>query len=160
MQSERKYSLLEAKARLEALCAYQERCTFELRKKMGLWKMDFEDQDRLISDLISNNFLNEERYAEAYVSGRTRIKKWGRIKIRIELKRKFISDYSINKGLKSIDLDEYWNNLYGLAERKWNLLSAEKDLFKRKVKLYRFLSSKGYETDLIKDAVDQVINKQ
>jgi regulatory protein len=160
MQSERKYSLLEAKARLEALCAYQERCSFELRKKMNLWKMDFEDQDRLLSDLISNNFLNEERYAEAYVSGRTRIKKWGRIKIRIELKRKFISEYSINKGLKSIDLDEYWNNLYGLAERKWNALSSESDHYKRKAKTYRFLSSKGYETDLIRDAVDQILSKQ
>lgn len=158
MKSERKYSLLEAKARLEALCAYQERCSYELIKKMNTWFIDLEDQDILLSDLISNNFLNEERFAEAFASGRMRIKRWGKIKIRIELKKKMISNYSIDKALKSIDLDEYWENLTHLAERKWQL-SNEKDLFKRKVKLYRFLNSKGYEADLIKDAVEEIYNR-
>lgn len=155
MKSERKYSLLEAKARLEALCAYQERCSYELIKKMNLWFIDREDQDRLLADLISNNFLNEERFAEAFASGRMRIKRWGKIKIRVELKMKMISNYSIDKALKGIDLDEYWANLIHLAERKWDL-SNEKDLFKRKVKVYRFLNSKGYEADLIKDAVEEI----
>lgn len=154
--SERKYSLLEAKARLEALCAYQERCSFELIKKMNQWGIDREDQDRLLAELISTNFLSEERYAEAFTSGKMRIKRWGKIKIRIELKKKMISNYSIDKALKSIDLDEYWSNLVHLAERKWELISNEKDEFKRKGKLYRFLSTKGYEADLIKDAVEQV----
>lgn len=153
--SERKYSLLEAKARLEALCAYQERCSFELIKKMQLWGMDREDQDRLLAELISTNFLNEERFAEAFTSGRMRIKRWGKIKIRIELKKKMISNYSIDKALKGIDLDEYWENLKHLAQRKWEL-SNESDLFKRKVKLYRFLNSKGYEADLIKDVVEEI----
>lgn len=155
MQSERKYSLLEAKARLEALCAYQERCSHELSKKMVQWGIDREDQDRLLAELISSNFLNEERFAEAFVSGRMRIKRWGRIKIRIELKKRFISNYSIDKAINTIDLDEYWANLHHLAERKW-LLSTEKDFFKRKVKLYRYLNSKGYEADLIKDAVEEI----
>lgn len=155
MQSERKYSLLEAKARLEALCAYQERCSHELSKKMVQWGIDREDQDRLLAELISSNFLNEERFAEAFVSGRMRIKRWGRIKIRIELKKRFISNYSIDKAIKSIDLDEYWANLHHLTERKW-FLSTEKDFFKRKVKLYRYLNSRGYEADLIKDAVEEI----
>jgi len=160
MKSERKYSLLEAKSRLEALCAYQERCTFELKKKMQSWGIDLEDQNILISDLISNNFLSEERYAEAFVSGKTRIKRWGRIKIRIELKRRFISEYSIKKGLESIDQHEYWSNLLHLADKKWGTTSSERDQFKRKVKTYRFLSTKGYETDLIREAVEEVINSQ
>lgn len=155
MKSERKYSLLEAKARLEALCAYQERCSFELIKKMIQWGIDREDQDRLLAELISTNFISEERFAEAFASGKTRIKRWGKIKIRIELKKRMISNYSIDKALKGIDLDEYWNNLMHLAVRKWEL-SNEKDLFKRKVKLYRFLNSKGYEADLIKDAVEEI----
>lgn len=155
MMSERKYSLLEAKARLEALCAYQERCSFELSKKMQQWGLDREDQDRLLAELISSNFLNEERFAEAFVSGKIRIKRWGKIKIRIELKKKMISNYSIDKALKAIDLDEYWANLLHLAERKWKL-STENDFFKRKVKLYRFLNTKGYEQDLIKDAVEEI----
>lgn len=156
MKSECKYSLLEAKAKLEALCAYQERCSFELRRKMISWKMDSEDQDRLLADLITNNFLNEERFAEAFVSGKVRIKRWGRIKIKQELKQRHISDYSIRKGLESINLDEYWNNLLHLAERKWLLTERESDLYKRKAKIIRFLNSKGYESDLIRDAYEQV----
>ncbi|MCJ8292237.1 MAG: RecX family transcriptional regulator [Crocinitomicaceae bacterium] len=155
MKSERKYSLLEAKARLEALCAYQERCSFELIKKMNLWFIDREDQDRLLAELISTNFLNEERFAAAFTSGRTRIKRWGKIKIRVELKKKMISNYSIDKALKGIDLDEYWANLIHLAQRKWDL-SNENDPFKKKMKLYRFLNTKGYEADLIKDAVEEI----
>lgn len=155
MMSERKYSLLEAKARLEALCAYQERCSFELIKKMNQWGIDLEDQDRLLAELISSNFLNEERFAEAFVSGKVRIKRWGRVKIRIELKQKMISNYSIDKALNGINLDEYWENLKHLAQRKWDL-SSESDAFKRKVKVYRFLNSKGYEADLIRDAVEEV----
>ncbi|MFK7785696.1 MAG: regulatory protein RecX [Crocinitomicaceae bacterium] len=123
---------------------------------MNQWGIDREDQDRLLAELISTNFLSEERFAEAYTSGKTRIKRWGRIKIRIELKKKMISEYSTNKALNGIDLDEYWNNLLHLAEKKWELIAKEKDLFKRKGKLYRFLASKGYEMDLIKDAVEQV----
>ena len=155
MMSERKYSFLEAKARLEALCAYQERCSFELSKKMNQWSIHPDEQAQLLADLISNNFLNEERFAEAFVSGKVRIKRWGKIKIQIELKKRFISTYSINKALKNVNLDEYWANLIHLAERKW-AASKEKDAYKKRMKVYRFLASKGYETDLIADAVSEV----
>ncbi len=155
MKSERKYSLLEAKHKLEAYCAYQERSSFEVQRKMITWGLDLEDQERLLADLISNNFLSEERFAEAFASGKYRIKKWGRIKIQLELKARKISKYSIDKALKSIDEEEYWKNLVSLAERKWDS-SSESDAFKKRAKVYRYLSSKGYETDLIKDAVDQV----
>lgn len=158
MKSECKYSLLEAKSKLEALCAYQERCSFDLQKKMNSWGLDRETQDRLLAELISSNFLSEQRFAEAFVSGKVRIKRWGRIKIRIELKKKMISDYSIKKGFEQIDGDEYWNNLIHLTERKWQDLQKEKDLFKRKGKLFRFLASKGYESDLIQMAIEELEN--
>ena len=156
MKSECTYSLLEAKAKLEALCAYQERCSFELRRKMISWKVDSEDQDRLLADLITNNFLNEQRFAEAFVSGKVRIKRWGRIKIKQELKQRNISDYSIRKGLESINIEEYWGNLVHLAERKWLLTERETNEFKRKAKIIRFLNSKGYESDLIRDAFEEL----
>jgi regulatory protein len=155
MMSERKYSFLEAKARLEALCAYQERCSFELSQKMNQWGINRDEQDQLLADLISRNFLNEERFADAFVSGKVRIKRWGKIKIQIELKKRFISAYSINKALKSVNLDEYWNNLVHLAEGKW-ASSTEKDDYKKRMKVYRFLASKGYESDLISDAVKEI----
>lgn len=156
MKSECKYSLLEAKIKLEALCAYQERCSFELNAKMISWGLDFEDRNRLLAELIASNFLNEERFAEAFTSGKVRIKKWGRIKIRIELQKRKISEYSIKKALSLIDEELYLENLRHLLKKKWISLSSEKNLYNKKMKIYRFLSSKGYETDLIKDCIELI----
>lgn len=156
MKSECKYSFLEAKTKLEALCAYQERCSFELNSKMISWGLNEEDRNALLADLITHNFLSEERFAEAFTSGRVRIKKWGRIKIRVELRQKQISEYSIKHAFSQIDDRIYIDNLNHLAERKWNMLSSEKDIYAKKNKIYRFLSSKGYETDLIKECMDEL----
>ncbi len=157
MKSECKYSLLEAKTKLEALCAYQERCSSELNSKMITWGLDSEDRNRLLAELISSNFLNEERFAEAYTSGKVKIKKWGRNKIRVELQKKHISAYSIKKALGLIDSEVYMDNLKHLSERKWVALSSEKNLYNKKMKVYRFLASKGYETDFIKDCVEELL---
>ncbi len=158
MRSECKYSFLEAKAKLEALCAYQERCSFELNNKMLEWGLDSEDREQLLAHLISHNFLNEERFAEAFCSGKVNIKKWGKIKIRQYLKQKRISDYSIKKGLSSINEDTYRKNIEKLASQKIKTLSNEKNAYNKKVKVFRFLSSKGYETDLIHEIVDALLN--
>lgn len=141
-----KYSILEAKQKIESYCAYQERCDLEVRTKLQNWFLYQEDIDILVSDLISNNFLNEERFAEAYVSGKFRIKRWGKVKIKQHLKQKRISDYSIKKGLSIIEDEEYITTLLKLAESKkvkgsnqWEKIS----------KLRKYLQSKGYETELI-----------
>jgi regulatory protein len=160
MKSECKYSFLEAKTKLEALCAYQERCQFEIDQKLRTWGFDSEDRMILISDLISNRFLDEERFASAYVSGKFRIKKWGRIKIKSHLSQKHISSHSIQKALKEIDADEYWNALLHLADRKLKELTKEKDQWQKKIKLSRFLQSKGYEGDLIQDAIETVLTTE
>lgn len=151
------YSFLEAKSKLESLCAYQERCQFEINQKLISWNFKIEQRDQLISDLISNNFINEQRFAEAFVSGKFRIKKWGRIKITSHLKQKHISNYSIQKGIKEIDLDEYWETIVKLASKKKIELEFKKgDIWDKKSKVFRFLQSKGYETDITSDAVNEV----
>lgn len=157
MKSECKYSFLEAKAKLEALCAYQERCSSELEKKLYDWGIDRENQSRLLSHLISNNFLSEERFAEAFVSGKINIKRWGKIKIRQHLKSKKISDYSIKKAMSTIDDEVYFKNLRTLAEKKVLSLVKEKASYSKKAKIYRFLSSKGYETEFIREVVDPLM---
>ena len=149
------YSFLEAKQKLEALCAYQERCSFDLEKKMKSWNLDAEDRGQLLAHLIENNFLNEERYAEAFVSGKINIKRWGRIKIRKHLKQKFISDYSINKGIASIDEDVYLKNLSDLSLKKYESLKGP-DNYQKKVKIFRYLASKGYEQDLFIESVNKL----
>jgi regulatory protein len=160
MSGESRYSFLEVKAKLEALCAYQERCSFELEQKMIRWGIPQDDRDALLAHLISHNFLSEERFAEAFVSGKFRIKKWGRIKIKNGLKQKRISDYSISKGLASIDDDEYWNQLISLAEKKLTLISSAKNDYPTRVKLYRFLNGRGFEQSLVKEAVEEAFNQR
>lgn len=156
MNSGRKYSLLEAKTKLEALCAYQERCSQELNRKMMQWGLDQEDRDALLADLISNNFLSEERFAEAYVSGKVNIKRWGKVKIRQHLKQKEISEYSIKKAFEAVPDEVYFGNLKHLAERKYASLK-EPDSYPKKAKIYRYLASKGYETEFIRDVVDDIM---
>lgn len=149
-------SFLEAKAKIEAYCAYQERCQYEVATKLYAWGIVGEQQDQLISDLIVNRFLDEERFAEAYVSGKFRIKRWGRIKIRQHLKQKQISEYSIKKGLASIDMEEYYASIAHLIERKSADLEAETDPWKKKAKIVRFLASKGYEQELIYEVLGEL----
>lgn len=158
MKSKRKYSLLEAKAKLESLCAYQERSAHELNQKMIGWGIVENDRNALLANLIEGNFLSEERYAEAFVSGKVRIKKWGRNKIRQELKKKFISQYSIDKAFNQIDGDTYWDNLVHLTERKLEGLIKDDNPYSKRAKVYRYLTSKGYEYDLIEEAYNHISN--
>ena len=154
---DKKYSLLEAKQKIEAFCAYQERCDQEVRKKIKSWGLDSEDTDILISDLISNNFLNEQRFAEAFVSGKFRIKRWGKVKIRQHLKQKQISDYSIKKGMQEINDNEYLETLSDLAAAKNRLILSAKSPWDRKIKLQRYLAGKGYEQHLIQEVVNDLL---
>jgi regulatory protein len=152
-------SFLEAKSKLEFWCAYQERCQFEVDAKLNTWNFSYEERDQLISHLISNNFINEERFAEAFVSGKFRIKHWGRNKIKQHLKQKRISDYSIRKGMKEIDPDEYWETLLHLTERKLNEKKTGEDIWQRQARTQRYLSAKGYEFDLIVESIKSIQNK-
>ncbi|MBK8926357.1 MAG: RecX family transcriptional regulator [Crocinitomicaceae bacterium] len=148
------YSFLTAKTKIESYCAYQERAPEEIRIKLNSWGLKPDEIEALISHLITHNFLNEERFASAFVSGKFRIKKWGKIKIRAELKRKKISDYSIQKALKEIDADDYVLTLSELKKSKERLVKAKSQTDK-KIKLMRYLASKGYEHDLIQDVLGE-----
>lgn len=152
MTGSQTYSFLEAKQKIEAYCAYQERCDFEVRQKLFSWNLNLEDVDALISDLIAHNFLNEERFTEAYVSGKFRIKRWGKVKIRQQLKLKKISAYSINKGMSVIEDDEYIKTAKELIESKSRLIKS-KNQWDKINKLKRYLSSKGYETELVHELI-------
>lgn len=158
MKSECNFSFLEAKNKIEAYCAYQDRCHFEVSTKLQQWGIFGEQKDQLIADLITNRFLDEQRFAESYVSGKFRIKHWGRIKIKQQLKLKYVPEPCIKKAISMIDGDEYYQTILKLAERKYKETEREDDRWKRKAKIMRYLASKGFEQDLIYMAIDEIIH--
>ncbi len=146
----KRYSPEQARLKAESYCAYQERSQAEIRNKLYEWGLHQKDVEEIITELIGENFLNEERFAMAYTSGKFRIKGWGKIKIKQGLKLKGVPDKMIQKALKTIDQDDYLNSLRLILEKKAQLLT-EKDPFKRRYQLMRFAAGKGYEQDLISD---------
>lgn len=142
----------QAKLKIAAYCAYQERCQQEVRDKLYTYGLHMEEVENLISYMIEEGFLNEERFAIAFVGGKFRIKKWGKNKILQELKLRRISPNCIKSGMKEIDPEEYGKTLQGLVEKKWESLS-DKDDFVRTQKVTRYLMSRGYELDLIQEAM-------
>ena len=144
----------QALQKLKHYCAYQERCHSEVKEKLytlGIWK---KDHDEIIAALIEESYLNEERFAIAFASGRFRIKQWGKVKIKYELKQKQVSEYSIKKALKQIDEDEYLATFKKLAKEKYASLKAEQYLVRKK-KTMDYLIGKGYEMELVRGAVEK-----
>ena len=132
-------------------CAYQERCHSEVKEKLytlGLYKKEVEE---LMAALVEENYLNEERFAVQFAGGRFRIKRWGRVKIKYELKQKQVSDYCIKKALSSIDEKDYERTLQKLFTEKKKTSKSEKNSFVRKRKISDYLMGKGFETDQINE---------
>jgi regulatory protein len=154
--SEGNFSFLKTKAKLEAWCAYQERCHSEVEKKLYALGASPEQKDQLMAHLITERFLDEERFAEAYCSGKLRIKHWGRNKIRQGLKRKLVSKISIERGMKTIDGEEYCAILRKEAEKKLRDLEKVADPWEKKAKLHRYLAGKGFEFDLVSDVISEI----
>lgn len=138
----------QALAKAESFCVYQERSQKEVCYKLVEWGMRGDELEEIITDLIINNFLNEERFAKSYASGKFNIKHWGRIKIKQGLKLKGVPDKILQKAIYSIDEDDYLQTIEKLAVKKAQSLS-ENDPFKRKNRLMSYLQAKGFETDLI-----------
>ncbi len=144
----------QALQKLKHYCAYQERCHSEVKEKLyslGIWK---KDQDEIIASLIEENYLNEERFAIAFAGGRFRIKQWGRVKIKYELKQKQVSDYSIKKALKQIDDEDYLKVLGKLAKEKYASLKSDQYLIRKK-KTMDYLMGKGFEMELVRGVVEK-----
>ena len=147
------FSKDEALQKAKQYCAYQERCHSEVKEKFYSFGMHTNEVDELLSELITGNYLNEERFAIQFAGGKFRIKQWGRIKIKYALKQKQVSEYSIKKALKAIEENEYNKTLAKLFDQKLKTLKAEKNIFIKKRKLQDHLLQKGFETDLIRKLI-------
>lgn len=135
-------------------CSYQERCVQDLEKRFEAWNVKKSDWDKLFDYLIKEDFLNEERYVEAYVRGKFLIKKWGRNKIKMGLAQKRLSGDMVTSAMKQeIEDENYIQTIADLIEKKKVLLD-EQDDFKLRDKLYRFMLSRGFESELVVKALN------
>ena len=142
----------QAIQRIRHYCAYQERAQQEVRDKLYELGMTMDEVEEIMSDLIAENFLNEERFALQFAGGHFRIKGWGKVKIQHDLQQKRVSSYNIKIGLKAIDEDAYIKTLKQLATKKWNSLKGERGL-SRMAKTYAFLHQRGFEPILYQPIV-------
>ncbi len=146
--SKTRYTPSQAKSKIAKYCAYQERCHQEVRDKLYSFGLSPDDVELLIYEMIQHDLLNEERFAVAFVRGKFIYKKWGRVKIKMELKRRKVSDYCIKKGMKEIDGDKYEEVLQGLLGKKINSLKTIKG-YQKNYKAAQFVMNKGYEGDIV-----------
>lgn len=147
----------ELKTRLERYCAYQERCHQEVQTKLRQLGAFRDDTDAVISHLIQNDYLNETRFTMLYVRSKFSIKKWGKKRIVNELKQRKITSYNIDKALAQISEKNYRMTFDTLAEKRWNQLKKNKEsLLQRKKKWVNYLQSRGWENDLIFDALNKL----
>lgn len=147
----------QALQKIRHYCAYQERCHSEVKEKLYGYGLHSGEVETIITQLIEDNYLNELRFAEQFAGGRFRMKQWGRVRIRYELKQRRVSEYCIKKGLQVIDADAYEHTLQQLAEQKWEQLRRERNVLVRRKKLQAYLLQKGYESDHIQAALKHLI---
>lgn len=156
MLKQRSLSPEQALQKLRHYCSYQERSHQEAREKLYSFGLRKQEVESAIATLIEEGQLNEERFAIQYAGGHFRLKGWGKIKIRYELRQKQVSDYCIGKALSSINETSYTETLLTHATRKWETLDKEPDPLSRRHKLHNYLLQKGYESDLITAAIAAV----
>lgn len=141
--------------KLESFCSYRERCGSEIKQKMYTLKVSTSDYDFYLKHLKENNFFNEERFSNSFAYGKNAIKKWGRKKITMELQAKNIDSQKINESLSHIDEGMYLLKLEDILSKKNNSIK-EPDAYKKQQKLILFALQKGYEYEIIKEALKNI----
>ena len=145
----------QAFLKLKHFCSYQERCHADVKEKLYSFGLRKAEVEQLISRLIEENYLNEERFAQLFAGGYFRQKKWGINKIVYALRQKKVSEFNIKKGLKEIDREEYEAVAEKLVANKWASLKNEQYL-NRQAKTMAYLLQKGYESELIQQLIQKI----
>lgn len=155
-KSKKRLSPTEAIAKIQRYCAYQERAHKEVKTKLFEYGLYASEVDEIISQLITDGFLNEQRFAKAYAGGKFRMKKWGRLKIKNELEFLGLTKNCIQQGLKELEGADYTKTLRQLILKKAELLSEENP-FRKRDKVARYAITKGYEPELVWSLVKELL---
>lgn len=155
MKHQKTYTVQEAQSKLEHYCSYQERCHKDVVQKLQKMNMIPEAIDVIVVHLLNNNFLSEERFANAFARGKFRIKKWGKYRISRELKQRDIGKTLIAAALNQISDSDYLVTFHELAEKR-AVAIKETNLQKKKKKLADYLLYRGWESHLVYDKVNEL----
>ena len=145
----------KAYMKLKHYCGYQDRCHQEVKEKLYSLKLNKATVEQLLSRLIEEDYLNEERYAKAFVGGHFRQKQWGKVKIAYGLKQKRVSEFNIRKAMNEIPDEEYHALAEKLVKAKWNSLKKDQYIH-RVVKTKSFLQQRGFEPALVQSIIQQI----
>lgn len=138
----------EALHKAAAYCSLSEHCISEVMSKFSYWGTPQSFQEKIIQFLVREKYIDENRFAEAYAKDKFRYNKWGKIRIRTELKAKKVEDTTIESALATINEKEYREMIVKLAQEKEKGITYRNE-YEKKGKLYRYLSGKGFENEYI-----------
>lgn len=145
----------EAFRKLSARCTTREHCVSEVRDKMRNWNISRVDEDSIVEQLIAERFIDEERYARAFVNDQFRFSGWGRIKIGYTLRQKRIDALTISQAMQSIDPEEYMSTLIKILKGKLRALKVLPQQAQAE-KLMRFAMSRGFEFNIVREALKEL----
>ena len=140
-----------------ALCSSSEHCKSQIMEKFSLWGVSVQDAYNIMDYLVKEKYIDNKRFARAYCHDKFCYNHWGRIKIRQMLRHLRLSDEEIEEGMQTIPDEDYLQTLNDALQAKDRTLH-EKDVYQRKAKLVRHLLSRGFETELVLDAVNDFLN--
>ncbi len=143
----------EAYQQLATLCAQAEHCEWEMREKMNRWEIDEMVQNRILQHLIKERYVDDERYARAFVKDKVRYNKWGRRKVEQALWQKHISEDIRQQVLDEVDNEEYLEVLRPLLKQKRKTIKAQND-YELNQKLMRFALGRGFTFDIIRQCIE------
>lgn len=150
---------IPALLKMQQFCVYQDRNHQEVRSKLLKMKIYGDGLEEIMASLIEDDFLNEERFAKAYATGKFRINNWGKIKIKMQLKSKRVSEYCIKVALNEIGDEEYKERLEALLSKKLTELERKNlNRYQLKSKLYQFAQTKGYESFVISPVLESMLD--
>lgn len=155
-EKKQRLSVKEAKLKAANFCAYQERSQKEVRNKLYTYGLYRDEVEEILSDLIVDGYINEERFAKQYAGGKFRIKKWGRNKIKIGLRQHDISPYCEKQGMNEIDENDYLSTLNKLIENRV-MVEKEGNIFIKRNKIAKYVLAKGFEAEIVWIALKKIV---
>ncbi|MCT4615335.1 MAG: RecX family transcriptional regulator [Marinifilaceae bacterium] len=146
----------KALSKAAEICSKSEKCSNDIIKKLNSWGLEKDYHEKVIDYLIDNNFIDHERYTNAFCNDKFKYNKWGKQKIKFQLKSKFIESQYIDKALAKIDQTEYYNMAKELIQYKLNNIKYD-DKYQAKNKLLSFGASRGFEADILFNIIDDLL---